>query len=206
VLDVLAKHAILSSFFVIGDKLRDGGRRSLCQRARSEGHWIGNHTFNHLVPLGLSRHEGDSSYEIGRTEELLGELAHERKFFRPFGGQGHINTALLDQEAVTCLQEGKFTCVLWNAVPRDWELPNTWVEIAIAQCRAVVRPLLVIHDISTGAMAHLERFIVTARDSGMTFVQDFPEDCVPMERGEVVRDMAPYVSAPRKPEEDQGFN
>ena len=55
VLDILKAHDIKSTFFVIGEKLADPARRRLAVRAHHEGHWIGNHTFKHTVPLALSR-------------------------------------------------------------------------------------------------------------------------------------------------------
>jgi len=195
VLDVLARHDVRASFFVIGDKLRDPARRAVCERAHSEGHWIGNHTFHHLTPLGLGRHKGGSSFEIGRTQELLGDLAHDAKFFRPFGGGGNINADLLDEEAYAHLLEGGYTCVLWNLVPRDWEQPDLWPEIAFQKCAGLEHPLLVLHDLMTGAMDRLESFIVSAREGGMSFVQDFPDSCVPMRCGIVGQDMSAIVSS-----------
>src|SRR6185295_9075586 len=52
VLDILKAHDIRTTFFVIGEKLADPARRRLAVRAHDEGHWIGNHTFTHTVPLG----------------------------------------------------------------------------------------------------------------------------------------------------------
>lgn len=194
VLDVLKEKDVKTTFFVVGDKLRDPERNLLVRRAHSDGHWIGNHTFNHLTPLGKGRHETASSFEIGRTQELIGELSHEMKFFRPFGGGGFINTDLLDEKAFEFLKDGKYTCVLWNVVPRDWETPNTWVETALNMCREQTHPLIVLHDITTGAMAQLGEFIDRAREEGMTFVQEFPEDCLPMVRGEIRTDMTDFIA------------
>jgi peptidoglycan/xylan/chitin deacetylase (PgdA/CDA1 family) len=84
VLDTVRRHHIQSTFFVLGHKLRD--HRKLAERAHAEGHWIGNHTYNHIVPLGSSIEEGFATSEIERTEQLIGDLAHARRFFRPFGG------------------------------------------------------------------------------------------------------------------------
>ena len=50
VLDVLAHHGVLSTFFVIGSKLADPKARACAERAHAEGHWIGNHTFSHGIP------------------------------------------------------------------------------------------------------------------------------------------------------------
>lgn len=187
VLDVLKRTGVLSSFFVLGDKMRD--RRRIVARAHEEGHWIGNHTFNHLVPLGEARDPNAPAREIGETQELLGDLAHERRFFRPFGGGGHLDRRLLSQAALSYLIGGRYTCVLWNVIPKDWIEPDTWVERAIDECFANTRSLVVLHDISTGAMAHLERFIDVARTRGATFLQEFPAECVPLQRGALTRPM-----------------
>jgi peptidoglycan/xylan/chitin deacetylase (PgdA/CDA1 family) len=191
VLDVLARHGIRTTFFVIGDKLRD--RRALCERAHREGHWIGNHTFNHLTPLGLSRFDGTPALEIEATQRLIGDLAHPLKLFRPFGGGGHLNRALLNRACRDHLVAQGYTCVLWNAVPRDWEDPVGWVPEALRLCREIAWPLIVLHDIQTRAMEWLDEFLTAARALG-EFVQEFPPDCVPIVQGRTVRPLDAYVT------------
>ena len=194
VLATLRRHGILSTFFVLGDKLRD--RRALAERAHAEGHWIGNHTYNHLVPLGLAAEPGFAASEIARTQELIGNLAHARRLFRPFGagGGGVIDRSLLNEEAVEHLTQGGYTCVLWNVVPRDWALPNGWVERALEMCFAKPEALVVLHDLPTGAMSGLDRFIGAARDRGATFAQDFPASCMPIERGRLQAPIDLYMT------------
>ena len=181
VLDVLSRHSIQSTFFVLGDKLRD--RRTATVRAHAEGHWIGNHTFNHIVPLGMASETSFSRSEIARTADLIGDLAHARNFFRPFGGGGNLDNRLLNAEALEVLLAKKFTCVLWNAIPQDWAYPKTWVDRAMQLCRQQNETLMVLHDLPTGAMDKLDSFIRQAKDEGFTFEQDFPGDYVPIERG-----------------------
>jgi peptidoglycan-N-acetylglucosamine deacetylase len=194
VLDVLSRAGLEASFFVLGDKLRDRARRAVAERARAEGHWIGNHTFHHALPLGLSSDPDIAANEIGRTQELLGPLADERRLFRPFGGGGRLGRHLLSRAALDYLIAGRYTCVLWNAVPGDWRNPRGWVARALTQFRALDWSLVVLHDLPTGAMDRLERFIAEAREAGATFVQDFPPACVPVVRGRVVGAMEDYVS------------
>jgi len=86
------------------------------------------------------------------------------------------------------------TCVLWNAVPRDWEDPRGWAETALAQCLLQPWTLPVLHDLPTGAMGRLKIFIDRLRDHGAVFRQDFAPDCVPLRRGEARRDLAPYTA------------
>ncbi len=133
--------------------------------------------------------------EIGRTERAIGALAHDEKLFRPFGGGGRMGPHLLCATVVEFLCRGRFTCVLWNAVPRDWEAPENWVECALAQCVAQDWSLLVLHDLPTGAMRHLPDFLAAVRARGGQFRQDFPPDCVPVRRGEIVAPLADYCSA-----------
>lgn len=192
VLDILKRKDILASFFVLGEKLRD--RRAACERAHDEGHWIGNHSFNHLVPWGTTDVEGYATSEIRRTEALLEALAHENKFLRPFGGGGLLDARLFNEEAYDCLLEDRYTCVLWNAIPGDWKDPKGWPDIALKQAAAQDHTLMVLHDLPTEAMLLLESFIERAHDQGFKFVQDFPEACVPLVRGVERAPMDSYVN------------
>jgi peptidoglycan/xylan/chitin deacetylase (PgdA/CDA1 family) len=192
VLDTLRRHDLKATFFVLGDKLRD--RRFLAERAHAEGHWIGNHTYNHLVPLGMSMEQGIATAEIDRTEALIGDLAHERRFFRPFGGGGVLDQRLLNREALGYLERGGYTCVLWNVIPEDWAHPEGWVARALDLCFAEDEALIVLHDLPTGAMNNLDRFIAAAKDRGAAFRQEFPASCVPIERGRRVRPIESYIT------------
>jgi peptidoglycan-N-acetylglucosamine deacetylase len=195
VLDVLARRNIKATFFVIGRKLEDPARRALAERAQREGHWIGNHTYTHATPLGLSASPDVAEQEIGRTQRAIGPLAHPDRLFRPFGGGGNLDRRLLNRAVLDYLVHGRYTLVLWSAIPRDWEAPEDWVERALGQCRARAWTLIVLHDLPTGAMAHLDRFIGAAGEAGARFRQEFPPDCVPIVRGEIVRPVEPYTAA-----------
>lgn len=192
VLDTLRQHGIKATFFVLGRKLAHD--RDLAMRARDEGHWIGNHTYSHALPLGLMTEVGAASDEIARTETLIGDLAHECRFFRPYGGGGLLDNRLLNREACGYLAQHGYTIVLWNAIPEDWRDPEGWVARALEQCFAQDETLIVLHDLPTGAMAHLDRFLVAAEERGATFRQAFPVSCLPMIKGERVACLDPYTS------------
>jgi hypothetical protein len=53
----------------------------------------------------------------------------------------------------------------------------------------------VLHDLPNGAMKHLETFIKEVRQRGAAFCQEFPPECVPIRRGEILAPLAPYVTA-----------
>jgi peptidoglycan/xylan/chitin deacetylase (PgdA/CDA1 family) len=194
VLDVLASHRIASTFFVIGSKLLDPAARACAERAHAEGHWIGNHTWTHTRPLGEQPGDAPARLEIGRTQDEIGALSHQPPLFRPTGGGGHLDRRLLSREAAALLQAGGFTCVLWNAIPRDWREPDAWVDTALAQLAAQPWTLMVLHDLPTGAMRHLDRFLTEAARRGCRFRQDFPPDCLPIMAGRVTGRLADFVT------------
>ncbi|MGF6427130.1 polysaccharide deacetylase family protein [Bradyrhizobium sp. Pha-3] len=195
VLDILGERGIKTTFFVIGEKLADPARRRLAARARDEGHWIGNHTYTHSTPLGEQPGADTAQQEIGRTEVVIGGLAHPDRWFRPFGGGGNLDDRLLKPSVVDYLAHNKHSCVLWNAIPHDWDDPDGWTERALARCRAQPWTLLVLHDLPTGAMAHLDRFLDRAEAIGARFRQDFPPSCVPIRNGAIALPIQTYVSS-----------
>lgn len=194
VLDALSRAGIKSTFFVLGKKMADPQKRKLAERAFAEGHWIGDHTYTHSVPFGINPDPDACEKEIGRTQALVGDLAHVDRLFRPFGGGGNLNTQLLSRSTVDYLTRGKYTCVLWNSVPRDWVDPEGWVERALEQCAAQPWSLVVLHDLPMGASRHLERFIERVRERGGRFRQDLPPSCVPIRKGEIVLPLEAYVA------------
>jgi peptidoglycan/xylan/chitin deacetylase (PgdA/CDA1 family) len=189
VLDVLAARDVRATFFVVGSMLDAPGARRLVERAADEGHWIGNHSLTHSTPLGSQPDEAYAAHEILTTQDRLGDLAHERRFFRPFGEGGKLGPHLLSAAAVELLCDGAYTCVLWNSVPRDWEDPVGWVDTALADVERLDHSVVVLHDLPTRAMDALPAFLDRLADGGATIVQDFPRDVVPIERG-TARDAA----------------
>ena len=164
VLDVLARRGVRASFFVIGRKLADPAGRAVAERAKQEGHWIGNHTWSHETPLGNLEDPQAPAAEIGATQRELGDLANEANWFRPFGGGGKIGPWLLSGYARDYLLTGRFSMVLWNVVPRDWEDPDGWPDRALAACARQDWSLIVVHDFVAPAMRHLDRFIASLQE------------------------------------------
>ena len=194
VLDVLASFDAPATFFVCGRDLANPARRAILSRAKAEGHRIGNHTQTHTIELGTTDDPSVVAREIGDAQQALGELASER-FFRPYGGGGVLGPRLLGREAVRYLCDGGYTCVLWNSVPRDWEDPTGWPDTALADIQSQDWTLIVLHDIPTGAMEALPRFLEATRAAGVAIVAELPPQCVPIVRGNVVGSLDAYVSA-----------
>lgn len=196
VLKALARRGIRSSFFVVGNKLAQPGGLDLAREAAAEGHWIGNHTFSHDPPLGPRSSPTLAEEEIGRTQALIGELSHPDRLFRPSGTKGALDHRMLDRTCLQALIEGQYSCVLWHSVPGDLWPATDWVVNATGAIGERDWTLLVLHDIRNGCIARLEEFLDRLAGEGTAIRQDFPPDCMPIVRGEVLQDMSAYVHPP----------
>lgn len=183
VLDVLAARGLRATFFVVGDMLQQPGARARAERAVEEGHWVGNHSMTHTTPLGDAPDATYAVDEIDGAQALLDGLAHERRFFRPFGLGGLLGPHLLSPTAVERLCAGGYTCVLWSSVPRDWEDVTGWVDTALADAERLEHAVVVLHDLPTGAMDALPAFLDGLAARGIDVEQDFPADVVAIDRG-----------------------
>lgn len=113
-LEVLAKHGVRATFFMIGRFARQ--RPDIVRAVAAAGHLIGNHTMSH--PLLLTR----SPKEVRRQlegcnhalEDALGTAVH---WFRPPHGSRR-------PDILRSARELGLTTVMWNAMGFDWK-PTT---------------------------------------------------------------------------------
>ena len=201
VLDVLAQHGIKTSFYVIGRKMESEEGRAAVVRAKAEGHWIGNHSYSHSISLGASDDPAIYDVEVTRSQEIIGALAHPDRLFRPFCNAGVMDTRVFKRGHIQQLAADGYTCVMFNAVTRDWEDREGWVARGIAEIESRPWTTLVLHDIAgwpdgteTGSMARLDEFLDLVRKGGHEIVQDLDPDCVPMRLGEITQSMDHLVN------------
>ncbi|MEN8159266.1 MAG: polysaccharide deacetylase family protein [Myxococcota bacterium] len=202
VLDLLKERGVHATLFVCGQGNRlhpalRAGRpeaRAILERAKSEGHWIGNHTLTHTVELGTTRDPKVIEREIAGNEAILGAL-NDRRLFRPYMGGGVLCERTFSPPAIEYLREHGYTVVLFNCVPEDWARPDEWVDLALAKMESLDWTLLIVHDVARyGGMKHLARFLDAVEARGIEIVQEFPPDCLLMEKGELRGSLAGIVS------------
>ena len=197
VLDLLRERGIQCHFFVLGKHVATPEGRSLVERAVREGHLVGNHSYTHEIPLGKDTRPGAVESEIGATERLLAKIVPGERRFRPFGGGGAIGPHLFRRDAIEHLTARRYTVVLWNSVPRDWEDPIGWVVRALFDIAKNDHTVLVLHDIPNACLDGLPAFLDEAQERGWEFTTDLPEECVPVRRGQLTTDIEPLVAADR---------
>src|SRR5215467_14894732 len=112
-LEVLAKHDVRATFFLIGRYARQ--RPDIVRELITAGHRVGNHTFTH--PLLTFKSAAETRKELSdcrsALQEAIGE--HSHLFRPPFGGRrpGTLRVA----------RQLGFEPVMWNVAGYDWNAP-----------------------------------------------------------------------------------
>jgi peptidoglycan/xylan/chitin deacetylase (PgdA/CDA1 family) len=191
VLDELADRGLTASFFVIGTALRQHAGRELVRRAFSEGHRIGHHSMTHTVLLG----DADDAEEAVQSE--IADLAPDMeefhdgmKLYRPYAAGGVLDHHVFSHASLRYLQTHGYTCVLWNSLPHDWDDPFGWVDRALVDVAGHAWTVVVLHDIDTGAMAELPRFLDELATRDVVIVPDFPGSCLPIRAGHATQPLS----------------
>ncbi|HLY81779.1 MAG TPA: polysaccharide deacetylase family protein [Acidimicrobiales bacterium] len=191
VLDVLAERGIRATFFVVGSKLRQPRGRDLARRAVAEGHRVGHHTMTHTVLLGAAKDaEAAIKSEIADLAPELEEFDAGEKLYRPYAAGGVLDQQVFSRAALRYLAANGYTCVLWNSVPHDWDDPVGWVERALDDVSKQTWTVVVLHDVDTGAMAHLPRFLDELSARGVEIVPEFPDSCLPIRAGQTTETLS----------------
>jgi peptidoglycan-N-acetylglucosamine deacetylase len=111
-LDILARHEVRATFFMIGRFVRQ--RPDIVRAVQAAGHLIGNHTMTHpwLVletPAKVRRELADCNAAL---EDVLGERV---SYFRPPHGARWPHV-------LRTARELGLAPVMWNVIGHDWEL------------------------------------------------------------------------------------
>jgi peptidoglycan/xylan/chitin deacetylase (PgdA/CDA1 family) len=196
VLDVLAAHRAPATFFVVGTQLQKPGGLALARRAAAEGHRIGHHTATHMLQLGAAEDpEAAVAAEITAIEHDIDALARTsetegERLFRPNAAGGVLDKRVFSPQAVRYLQQHRYTCVLWNCLPRDWEDPTGWDEQALADVARTDWSVVVVHDLDTGAMDRLPAFLDGLAAMDVEIVPEFPDSCLPIKQGRLQQSLS----------------
>jgi len=112
-LEVLAKHDVRATFFMIGRYVRQ--RPEIAREVARAGHVIGNHTFTH--PLLIFESAVQTRIQLLECRSVLTDAIgeHSNLFRPPFGGRRPATLRVA--------REFGLIPVMWNVTGYDWHAP-----------------------------------------------------------------------------------
>ena len=170
-LDVLAKHSVRATFFMIGRYAKQ--RPDIARAVAQAGHVIGNHTFMH--PLLIFESEVRTRTQLvdcrQALEDAVGE--HSNLFRPPFGGRRPATLRIA--------RELGLQTVMWNVTGYDWNAPPAAViENRVArQMRG--GDIILLHDGGHRAMGADRAQTVIATDNLIRRYKNEGYEFVPVE-------------------------
>jgi peptidoglycan/xylan/chitin deacetylase (PgdA/CDA1 family) len=167
-LDVLAKHNVCATFFLVGKWI--ASHPDLARKINAGGHEIGNHTQTHPNLLLCSAGELRKQLNDCRTSIENAGLAPSNLFRPPWGARRPATLRVA--------RELGYTPVMWSVTCYDWK-PTTADRIeahAVRQVRG--GDILLLHDGDysrdnadrTATVGAVERIISRYKSDGYTFV------------------------------------
>ncbi len=134
-LDVLDKHSVKATFFLIGQFVKQ--RPDIAREVARRGHVIGNHTFTHprliFLPAAEARQEIIQCRDV--ISDAVGE--HSNLFRPPWGGRRPGTFSLVRQLG---LQP-----IMWSVTGFDWSAPSVeYIEQKVGNARG--GDVILLHD------------------------------------------------------------
>lgn len=162
VLDVLKKHAVHATFFLVGKKI--SGNKELVRRMIEEGHLVANHTFSHKNRFPLASSENVDKELSECDEAILGVTGKRPLLFRPPFG---VTNPII---AKAVLRKG-YKTIGWSI--RSFDTVENKGRDAV--CNRIVKNLhpgavILLHDRCKDADVLLSILIAEIQECGYTIV------------------------------------
>jgi peptidoglycan/xylan/chitin deacetylase (PgdA/CDA1 family) len=167
-LDVLAKHSVRATFFMIGRFVQR--RPDIALAVAQAGHVIGNHTFTH--PLLIFKSAAETRSQLTDCRSALQDAIGKRAtlFRPPFGGRRPAT--------IKIARDVGLQTIMWNVTGHDWNAPPAEVieKKVVRQVRG--GDVILLHDGGHEAMdadrtqtvLATESLIRRYKDEGYEFV------------------------------------
>ena len=156
-LDILAKYKIKATFFVQGKNI--AGNESILKRMQSEGHEVGNHSWNHPILTKLSLE--DAKKQLTDTEDAITKvLGKSSKLMRPpYGAISDDIRNSLD-----------LRFIMWDVDSLDWKSKNEAAILTEIQHQTSDGAIILMHDIHQPSVNSLPKVIEYLQEQGYSFV------------------------------------
>ena len=156
-LDILAKYKIKATFFVQGKNI--AGNEAILKRMQSEGHEVGNHSWNHPILTKLSLE--DAKKQLTDTEDAITKvLGKSSKLMRPpYGAISDDIRNSLD-----------LRFIMWDVDSLDWKSKNEAAILTEIQHQTSDGAIILMHDIHQSSVNSLPKVIEYLQEQGYSFV------------------------------------
>ena len=156
-LDILAKYKIKATFFVQGKNI--AGNEAILKRMQSEGHEVGNHSWNHPILTKLSLE--DAKKQLTDTEDAITKvLGKSSKLMRPpYGAISDDIRNSLD-----------LRFIMWDVDSLDWKSKNEVAILTEIQHQTSDGAIILMHDIHQPSVNSLPKVIEYLQGQGYSFV------------------------------------
>ena len=156
-LDILAKYKIKATFFVQGKNI--AGNEAILKRMQSEGHEVGNHSWNHPILTKLSLE--DAKKQLTDTEDAITKvLGKSSKLMRPpYGAISDDIRNSLD-----------LRFIMWDVDSLDWKSKNEAAILTEIQHQTSDGAIILMHDIHQPSVNSLPKVIEYLQGQGYSFV------------------------------------
>ncbi|MGC5032527.1 polysaccharide deacetylase family protein [Micromonospora sp. DT229] len=162
-LDLLHRHGIRATFFLIGDRVRE--RPDLARLVHEAGHLIGNHSMSHPQPFAALTRQELRAQIVHTQREIEDAVGVTPALFRAPGG--NWSPRVLRTTAALGL-----TPVDWTVNPSDWRTPGV-ARIARSLSRTRPGQIMLCHDGGgdrSQTVAALAEVLPRLADRGLRFV------------------------------------
>ncbi len=160
-LDLLAKHHLHATFFVIGKNVVE--HPEILQRAAREGHEIGNHSWSHPA-FGKMSDERVRS-ELQKTDDAIRATIGKRPtLMRPPYG------SITARQKKWINAEFGYKIILWDVDPLDWKRPGPSVVTSRIVKGTRAGSIVLSHDIHPGTIKAMPDTFDQLEAKGFKFV------------------------------------
>ncbi|MCO5967646.1 polysaccharide deacetylase family protein [Actinoallomurus soli] len=159
-LDILKAHGAHATFFVLGQQVANN--QDILKREATEGHQIGNHTFDHAKLTGAPRAKVED--ELIRTQEaILQATGTTPTVMRPTYGYS-------DKQLNEIAKQMGLAQILWTVDTLDWKDRNTAVVTKRVLAGAKPGHIVIMHDIRPTSVAAIPGILDALSKQGYAFV------------------------------------
>jgi peptidoglycan/xylan/chitin deacetylase (PgdA/CDA1 family) len=159
-LDILKAHGAHATFFVLGMQVANNA--DILKREATEGHQVGNHTFDHAKLVGAPRAKVED--ELIRTQEAILQVTGTTPtVFRPTYGS-------TDKQLNEITKQMGLAQILWTVDTVDWKDRDTAKVKKRVLAGAKPGHIIIMHDIRPSSVAAVPDILTALGKQGYAFV------------------------------------